>query len=413
MKEKDGKLKAFNIQKNTILIALVVVVAFFQIVIISSGKASFFSPTNVTNLISQNSYVVVLTIGMLMLILTGGNIDLSIGSGVALISSLAGVLMVNLDINIYLAMIICLLVSAFLGFIQGYFIAYQRIPAFIVTLAGMLIFRGVANIIMQGVTISPFPENYLDLFKTFIPRGSSQELIQTVCLVIGIAVSGLIAYLFLLQRHRRIKNNAPAEPLYATIIKFSIVAAVIIWVLYLLGQSKGIPIVLIELVVIVAVYAYITANTVSGRQLYAVGGNEQAAKFSGINTNKVILLAYTNMGFLVGVASLMCVARFNAAAPSAGDGYELDAIGACFLGGASAYGGKGTVAGVTIGAILMGVLNNGMTIVGLDVNWQKTVKGIVLLVAVLFEVASQRNTGKGVLRILLDKFMKEDESRIA
>lgn len=373
------------LKKNTMLIALVIITIFFAL--LTGG--TLLVPRNVTNLIAQNGYVVVLAVGMLMCILTGGNIDLSVGSVVALVGALAGTLIVNKGMNIWLAMIICLGVGLLIGIWQGFWIAYIRIPAFIVTLAGMLLWRGVALIILGGLTISPFPENYLNLFNSYIP-----DIFGGAINIVSIAIGFIICVIFcILQFTNRIKLRRKGysieKPVF-TIIRAAIICIAVMALSYTLAKHEGIPAILILLAVVVFAYSYFTKKTVPGRYLYAVGGNEKAAKLSGINTNKVLFFAYVNMAFLSALAALICIARFNSAAPTAGTNYEMDAIGSCYIGGASAYGGIGTVAGVVIGAIFMGVLNNGMSIMGIDANVQKAVKGLVLLAAVAFDVLSKK-----------------------
>ncbi|NLK27930.1 MAG: sugar ABC transporter permease [Clostridiales bacterium] len=373
------------LKKNTMLIALLVITILFAI--LTGG--TLLVPRNVTNLIAQNGYVVVLAVGMLMCILTGGNIDLSVGSIVALVGALAGTLIVNHGMNIWLAMIICLAVGILIGVWQGFWIAYIRIPAFIVTLAGMLLWRGVALIILGGLTISPFPENYLGLFNSYIPDFFGGE-INITSLVIGFLICVIYIILQFVSRMNNSRKGYTLESPISLAIKTGLVCIAVLALSYSLSKHEGIPAILILLAVVVLVYAYFTKKTVPGRYLYAVGGNEKAAKLSGINTNKVLFFAYVNMAFLSALAALMCIARFNSAAPTAGQNYEMDAIGSCYIGGASAYGGVGTVAGVVIGAIFMGVLNNGMSIMGIDANVQKAVKGLVLLAAVAFDVLSKK-----------------------
>ena len=378
------------LKKNTMLIALVVVMLLFEFMIAAAGKGSLFAPANISNLVSQNSYVVILATGMLMCILTGGNIDLSVGSIVALVGAIAGTLIVNMKVNIYLAMMICILAGLAIGCWQGFWIAYVRIPPFIVTLAGMLLWRGVALLVLDGLTISPFPNNYLQYFTSFLPAVEDKAVVLTTTLVIGAVVCGVYAISQVLTRINKRRKGYSVESLLMQIVRLVIICAVIMIVSYLLGRHKGIPVVLILMAVIVMAYSYFTSRTVPGRHLYAMGGNEKAAKLSGVNTNFTLFFAYANMAFLAGIAALVAVARFNSAAPSAGQNYEMDAIGACFFGGASAYGGIGTVGGAVIGAIFMGVLNNGMSILGVDANWQKVVKGLVLLAAVIFDVLSKK-----------------------
>ncbi len=367
------------LKKNTMIIALVVVAIFFTW---QTGGA-LGSASNITNLIAQNGYVVILAVGMLLCILTGGNIDLSVGSIVCLVGAIVGKLIVEQKMNIWLAMGVGLLVGLAIGIWQAFWIAYVRIPPFIVTLAGMFLWRGIALIVLDGLTISPMPDEYLATFNNYVPG-------RSMAVIAGAVISvGFIAFI-IYKRIKTAKNHAVQTSLIGDIAKCIIVTAVLLFVSIKLSQYKGLPMILILLALVVAGYAYYTSKTVSGRYYYAVGGNEKAAKLSGVNTNKVYFIAYVNMAVLSALAALVCIARFNSAAPTAGTNYEMDAIGACFIGGASAYGGIGTVKGVVIGAIFMGVLNNGMSIMGIDANWQKAVKGLVLLAAVAFDVISKR-----------------------
>lgn len=382
------KVKA-ALKKNTMLFVLIVVTILFQIMITASGKGSMFAPTNVSNLIMQNSYVVILATGMLLCILTGGNIDLSVGSIVALIGAVSGILIVNMQVNIYVAMLACLVVGLLIGVWQGFWIAYMNIPPFLVTLSGMLVWRGLATVLLNGTTISPYPDNYLRYFTSYIPSGESANVLA-VSLVIGAVCCIAMFAISLYSQAKKRKKGYETGNTTMLIIKLAVISVVIMVVCYLLGKNKGIPIVLVLLAVVVLVYDYLTTRTVPGRHLYALGGNAKATQLSGIDTRHIMFGAYVNMAFLSAVAALVCVARFNSAAPSAGTNYEMDAIGACFIGGASAYGGTGTVGGAVIGAIFMGILNNGMSIMGIDANWQKMIKGLVLLFAVVFDVMSKK-----------------------
>lgn len=389
------------LKRNSLLIALVLVMILFEIAIRlkTGGSVSLFSPQNFTNIIYQNSYVIILAVGMLFLIIGCGNIDLSVGSVVALIGAVAGVLMVVMPendnaffsdptMNMYFAIAVCLILGILIGAWHGFWIAYIRIPSFIVTLAGMLLFRGLALIVLDGITISPFSRDYLDLFTSFIPANRANAFDTTMVVTGFIVVVYVVGILF--DRLNKIKKGYEVEPMYAFLFKHVIVLAAVIASSVLLGKNKGIPVILILILAIVIIYAFIANKTVIGRRIYALGGNEKAAKLSGVNTNRLLFLSYVNMGLLAAVAALVCVARFNSASPMAGTGYELDAIGACFIGGASAYGGVGTVGGAVIGAVFMGVLNNGMSILGVDANWQKAVKGLVLLAAVVVDVMSKK-----------------------
>ncbi|WP_195463045.1 multiple monosaccharide ABC transporter permease [Anaerotruncus colihominis] len=383
------------LKKNTMVIALVVVMVLFQVLISAAGKGSLFAPANITNLILQNSYVVILAVGMLLCILTGGNIDLSVGSVVALVGAIAGVMIVNNKMNVYLTIAVCLIMGILIGAWQGFWIAYVCIPAFIVTLAGMMLWRGLALIVLDGLTISPFPEDYLKYFSSFLPNTADNKgLVFGVTIAVGAILCAVYVVSQLIERGKKVRKNYELEPAGMLWGRLAVICVAAMALSFLLGKNKGIPVVLILLGVIVLVYSYYTQNTVPGRYLYAMGGNEKAAKLSGINTNRTLFFAYTNMGFLSAVAALVCIARFNSAAPSAGTNYELDAIGACYIGGASAYGGTGTIGGAVIGAIFMGVLNNGMSILGIDSNWQRAVKGLVLLAAVVFDVLSKKRSAK-------------------
>lgn len=376
------------------LIALAAVVLLFQTLITATDRGSLFAPANISNLISQNSYVVILVAGMLLCILTGGNIDLSVGSVAALVGAVAGTLIVNMGVNIYLSIAVCLLIGLCIGAWQGFWIAYMRIPAFIVTLAGMLLWRGVALIILNGLTIAPLPDRYLRYFNSFIPYTEDKAAVFAFTLSAGVVICLIYAAAQIVGRIRKKRKNYALESLAVFSLRTAAICAVVMAFACSLGRHKGIPVVLVLLSLIVAVYGYLTQNTVPGRYFYAMGGNEKTARLSGIDTNKVLFAAYTNMAFLAAVAALVGVARFNSAAPSAGINYEMDAIGACFIGGASAYGGTGTIGGAVIGAIFMGVLNNGMSILGVDANWQRAVKGLVVLAAVVFDVLSKRRPAK-------------------
>jgi len=383
------RVKSF-LKENTMLIALIVVIILFQVLIIAAGKGSLLKPQNVSNIIAQNSYVVILATGMLLCILTGGNIDLSVGAVIALTGAVAGTLMINMHMNVYLTILICLLVGTGIGAIQAYCIAYVGIPPFIVTLGGMLLWRGIAQVILHGMTLAPYPEEYLKYFTSFLPKTDNNAFLLAVTLIVAAIICVVFIVMEITGRAKKIKKGYTVQSLPVILAKLAAVSAVIMYFAYLLGNYKGYPVVLIVIAAVVLVYAYFTNNTVPGRYLYAMGGNAKATRLSGVNTKKMMFFAYTNMGFLCAIAALVCIARFNSSAPSLGDGYELDAIGACFIGGASAYGGVGTVGGSVIGAIFMGVMNNGMSILGVDANWQKAVKGFVVVAAVALDVITKR-----------------------
>lgn len=376
------------------MFVLVGVMILFEVLIgaKSGWNSHLFAPANITNLIRQNTYVAILATGMLLCILTGGNIDLSIGSVVALVGALAGVFIVTWQLPIWLSIVLCLLIGTLIGAFHGFFIAFVHIPPFITTLAGMLLWRGVATIVLDGKPIAPFPQKYLNLFESFIHGKGNSTLDIVTMIVVAVCCLVFIA-LEIKGRITKLKKGYEVPSKIAFITKLVILSAVIIAVGLFLALDRGIPVVFILLAVIVAIYSYFTQHTVPGRYLYAIGGNEKAARLSGVNTNNVMFFAYTNMGFISAVAALVTIARLNSAQPTAGQNYEMDAIASCFIGGASAYGGTGTVSGAIVGAIFMGVLNNGMSILGVDMNWQRAVKGLVLLLAVIMDVVSKKKKG--------------------
>ncbi|WP_407397184.1 multiple monosaccharide ABC transporter permease [Treponema sp.] len=398
-----------TLKGNTMILILLAVMLFFEVLIQGADKGSLFAPENITNLINQNAWVVILATGMLLCILTGGNIDLSVGSVICLVGAFAGILIVNMGWPVLPSILICLIVGTAIGAWHGFFIAYVHIPPFICTLSGMLLWRGVALILLNGMTISPFPDSFLNIFGSYIPDLFLEQanddmsvevydaiidknasitflvtmIISVICCVVTVAAA-------VISRASKIRKGYSVSTTVGFIAKQAILCAVILIVGLLLAQDKGLPLILVIVGVIVGIYSYYTQNTVPGRYLYAIGGNEKAARLSGINTDNVMMFAYTNMGFIAGIAGLVCAARLNSAAPTVGQSYEMDAIASCFIGGASAYGGTGTVGGAVIGAIFMGVLNNGMSILGVDSNWQRAVKGMVLLLAVIFDVVSKK-----------------------
>ena len=380
-------MKVYEVlKKYTMVIVLVAVVVLFAVN--TGGKMLL--PQNVNNLIAQNAYVFVLATGMLFCILTGGNIDLSVGSVVCFIGAVGGKMMVTNGMNSYLSMLVMVLVGILIGAWQGFWIAYVRIPPFIVTLAGMLVFRGLSNVVLDGMTLAPMPDDFLGLFNNYVPDFFGMEGFNMTCFLVGVIVCVLYVLMVFKGRITRAKKGYRVEPLSGTLIKMVLICAAVLAFMFRLAQYKGIPNSLVWIAVVIAVYTYISSKTTVGRYFYAVGGNEKATKLSGINTNRVYFLAYLNMGFLAAIAGMVTTARLNSSNPTAGTNFEMDAIGACFIGGASAYGGTGTVPGVIIGALLMGVLNLGMSIMGVDQNMQKVVKGLVLLAAVIFDVVSKR-----------------------
>ncbi len=388
------------VRKYTMIIALILVVVFFSV----ATSGTLIRPSNVNNVIAQNAYVFVLATGMLLCILTGGNIDLSVGSVVCFVGAVGAVLMVNQGWHPVLAVLTMFVVGTVIGAWQAFWIAYVRIPPFIVTLSGMLIFRGLSNVILKnGMTISV--SKYTGFVKAFgggadcyipdfvgriVPSPLSDYALNYTCLLATVIAIAVFVGMNVANRKKRIKKQYEVEKFTPWLVKLIAISVAVAAFGYRLSEHKGIPNVLLIVLAVVIIYSYITSNTRIGRYFYAVGGNEKATKLSGINTNKVYFLAYTNMGLLAALAGMIATARLTTATAQAGQNYEMDAIASCFIGGASAYGGIGTVPGVIIGALLMGVINLGMNTMHVDQNMQQVVKGLVLLAAVIFDVVSKR-----------------------
>ena len=389
-----SKTKVLNwLQKNTMTLILVLVFAFFA----WRTEGKILMPNNISNLIAQNAYVFILATGMLLCILTGGNIDLAVGS-VVCFSGAVGAVMLAAGYNLWVSVAAMLGIGLVVGALQAFCIAYIKVPPFITTLAGQLIFRGLSNVVLGGKTCSVNNEQFLKIFgggaECYVPDLFGGETINYLCVAVGILACVLFVGLTLRTRLVRVKKGYQVEGWLPVIGRMVVICAVALAFFTKLAQYRGIPSALVWVVLVVAVYAYITSKTTVGRYLYAIGGNEKATKLSGIDTRKIYFFAYTNMGFLAGLAGILTIARMCSAQPTYGTSYEMDAISSCFIGGASAYGGVGTVPGVIIGAVLMGVINLGMSIMGIDQNYQKVVKGAVLLAAVIFDVMSKRNESK-------------------
>ena len=378
-------------KKYTMIIVLILVLGFFAI----CTGGSILLPMNVSSLISQNAYVFILATGMLLCILTGGNIDLSVGSVVCFTGAVGAVLMTKFHVHFIVTVLCMFALGTAIGAFQAFWIAFVRIPPFIVTLAGMLIFRGLSNVVLDGLTVSIKEcTTFVNVFgggaNCYIPDIFGIPGFNGTCMLVGAIGAAIFLGMQIKTRAERTKKNFEVEGAAIFWTKTILIAAVILAFFFRLSQHKGIPTVLIWVLIVVLVYGYITSNTKTGRYFYAVGGNEKATKLSGINTNKVYFLAYTNMGLLSALAGMVTIARLTSAQPTYGQNYEMDAIGSCFIGGASAYGGIGTVPGVIVGAVLMGIINLGMSLMGVDQNMQKVVKGLVLLAAVIFDVVSKR-----------------------
>ena len=378
-----------NLRDYGMMAALIIIVIIFQIL----TDNRLLIPNNVAALVQQNAYVFILTIGMVMVIVAG-HIDLSVGSVVAFVGGVMGVLIVNEGIPWFLAVLIGIAVGAVVGAWQGFWIAYVGIPAFIVTLAGMLIFRGLA-IVIAGTTISGFPDGFNAISKGSLPNvlGFSGQL-DVLTLVIGaVAIGGLV--LGQLRTRRALQREGlVTEPFAAVVTKLVVLTLIIGFITYLLAQSAGgTPIVLVIVGALVVIYTFVMNKTVFGRHIYAIGGNLSAAILSGVNTKRVNFMIFVNMGVLAAVAGIVTTARAGSAVASAGNMFELDAIAAAFIGGTAVTGGVGKVTGAIIGALIMGVLNMGLSIMGVDPAWQQTIKGLVLLAAVAFDILNKRKKG--------------------
>lgn len=375
-----------NLREYGMLLSLVVIVIFFQI----ATDGILLKPLNLTNIIMQNSYIVIMALGMLMIIVTG-HIDLSVGSVAGFIGAVAAMMMVQYNFDFVTASIICLVLGGVIGAVQGYFVAYFKIPSFIVTLAGMLVFRGFMIAVLSGRSIGPFDPTFQKLSSGFIPEFfSSENGLYVTSLILGLALAALLVWQNVRSRARHIEHGVEIEPFGFFIGKNIVVFAAIGYVAYLIASHRGMPNVLIIMAILIAAYGFFTNRTIIGRQIYAVGGNARAAELSGIKTVRLVFWTFVNMGVLAALGGLVVAARLNSATPKAGAGFELDVIAACFIGGASAYGGVGKVTGAVIGAFLMGVMNNGMSILGIGIDYQQVIKGLVLLGAVCVDVYNQR-----------------------
>ena len=374
-----------NLRKNGMFTALIFIMVLFQI--LTGGI--LFRPMNINNIVLQNAYVLILATGMLLAILTG-NIDLSVGSVVAFVGAISAVMMVDWNFPVFLTIILALLIGIAVGAFHGYFIAYMRIPAFIVTLAGMLIWRGLTMVILKGQTKAPFEESFQAIAAGYLP-GREVRIggLNLIALLVGVTISIIVVLAILRVRKNQKKYDFESVPLWLDMLKAGLIILGVNLLTVSLALYNGIPIILILLLAMVLFYTFITQKTIFGRHIYALGGNEKAAKLSGVKTQRVMFLVYTNMGLLSALAGLVVAGRLNAATPKAGTMFELDAIASCFIGGASASGGIGTVVGAIIGGLVMGILNNGMSIMGVSVDWQQTIKGLVLLGAVLFDVMTK------------------------
>ncbi|MFT3986511.1 multiple monosaccharide ABC transporter permease [Aestuariivirga sp.] len=380
VKPELGRFIKANIRDYALLLSLLAIMIFFQF----TTNGTLFKPVNMTNIILQNSYIVIMALGML-LVIVAGHIDLSVGSVSGFIGAVAAVLMVNWKIDPFLSAVACIALGAAIGGLQGYFIAYYKIPAFIVTLAGMLVFKGLALTVLGGASVGPFPKEFQLLSSGFIPDFIATAFNWTAMLI-GIVVTALIIYFNFKERRTQEVHGLAEEPDVIFYGRNLLIAVAFLGFSYLMASYKGLPNVLIVMFALIALFMFITTRTTFGRRIYAMGGNEKAAKLSGINTEKLTFLIFTIMGALAGLAGLIFAARLNVATPKAGLGFELEVIAACFIGGAATTGGVGKVVGAVIGAFIIGVMNNGMSIMGIGIDWQQVIKGVVLMLAVFLDV---------------------------
>ncbi|WP_422921043.1 multiple monosaccharide ABC transporter permease [Rhizosaccharibacter radicis] len=367
-------------------LSLFAIMLFFELV----TGGTLLRPLNLTNLVLQNSYIVIMALGMLLVIVSG-HIDLSVGSVAGFVGAVAAVLMVQYHLDFVSASILCLILGGLIGAAQGYWIAYFGIPSFIVTLAGMLVFKGLALAILHGQSLGPFATTFQKLSSGFIP-----ELLPNTgghfftSILLGVILALAMVALSIRGRLRQMSHKIDVEPVAFFAIKNLLLFAVITYFAVQIASHHGLPNVLIIMTILIVLYGFMTQRTVVGRQIYAVGGNVRAAKLSGIRTERLTFLTFVNMGALAALGGLVFAARLNTATPKAGQGFELEVIAACFIGGASAYGGVGKVAGVVVGALIIGVLNNGMSIMGVGIDYQQVLKGLVLLGAVCIDVYNQK-----------------------
>ncbi|MFT4011952.1 MAG: sugar ABC transporter permease [Paracoccus sp. (in: a-proteobacteria)] len=373
-----------NIREYGILFALIIIMAFFQVV----TGGILFRPVNLTNLFLQNSHIVIMAVGML-LIIVAGHIDLSVGSVAAFVGALAALMIVRMGLPVPVVVVLALVAGGLIGAAQGYWIAYWKIPSFIVTLAGMLVFRGLTMWVLQGQSIGPFPREFQMIASGFIPDLFGPDKPNTLSLILGWAAALVILWIQIRNRKREEAVGIADEPFPFFVAKNALIFIALAWMTWALANFRGLPNVFIVMAVLVALYAFLSERTTIGRRIYAIGGNAKAAKLSGINSERVVFMTFVNMGMLAALAGLVVSARLNSATPKAGVGFELDVIAAVFIGGASMAGGVGTVIGAVVGAFIMGVMNNGMSILGIGIDYQQVIKGLVLMAAVIFDVSNK------------------------
>ena len=385
----DVKSFLTALKKNAMLVVLVLVYLFFVIL----TKGGIFSPSSFTELINQNAYVYILGAGMLMCMLTGGNIDLSCGAFVCLLGALGGVFMIVRGMGTGVSILLMLLIGIAYGCGLGYLIAYVHVPPWIATLAGFLAFRGLGTSILSSNSktgsLAPFPVDFQNLFYGRI-FPTEKGVLNIPCFAFGLLASLMVVLILFRTRSSRLAKGYEADTLQQVALKSALGSAVIILVMTKLALDGGIPTTLVWVAGIILIYSFITSKTTIGRHFYVVGGNMEAARLSGVNTRRIMFIAYLNMAVLTSIATMSVVARSQSAYADIGKNFEMDAISACVVGGVSASGGAGTVLGMVIGATLIGVINLGMSLISLDANYQRVIKGFVLLAAVVFDIVSKK-----------------------
>lgn len=373
------------LSKYSMIFILIAILIAFQLL----TDGILWKPLNITNLILQNSHVLVLAVGMLLVILLG-DVDLSVGSVVAFVGAASAVMMVQWQWPPIVAIAASLLIGGLIGAWNGFWISYIGIPAFIVTLAGLLSFRGLTQVILGGTTLAPFPTSFTKLSSGYIPDFFGDGGLHITSILIGLILSLLSVWNLWKARKRKKDNLFEVEPMVWFATKVAITVIAIMLLTFVLASYQGYPLILILVAVLVMVYGFITTKTTIGRQVYATGGNRKAAELSGVKTKKLTFWIFVNMGVMAALSGLLVASRLNAATPNAGNGFELDAIAAVYIGGASASGGIGTILGAVIGGLIMGILNNGMSIMGVGIDWQQAIKGLILLLAVAFDIYSRK-----------------------
>lgn len=381
---KEKVLDIFS--KYSMVIILIALLIAFQMM----TGGIFLRPLNITNIVLQNSHILVLAAGMLLVVLLGF-VDLSVGSVMAFVGAIAGMMMVNNNMSPWIAVPVCLAIGALIGAWQGFWVAYVGIPAFIVTLAGLLMFRGLTQVVLGGQSLAPFPRAFQKISTGYLPEIMvSSSGMHFLTLVLGLFLAAGLVFFQWKAREKRKKNLFEVPSMNAFIFKSILTVGIVLGMSYIFASYQGFPIILIILGVIVGVYGFLTNSTVAGRQIYATGGNLKAAQLSGIKTKKITFWVFVNMGMMAALAGLILAARLNAATPQAGTSLELDAMASVYFGGASTSGGIGTITGAIVGGLVMGVLNNGMSILGVGVDWQQAIKGLILLLAVVLDIYNKK-----------------------